>query len=214
MYVNILEKQICCQMLVFLYIICAEGPEVRMRALEKALAVFFLVMGISILSVWTMLLVSGDVIVGSAGLFAFVFHWVSELFLAVLSIVLSIALFSKREWARTVCFFNLGMSVSSTFNAVYHYTYKDPALPLAAFTGMFFIISIILLVLGFKRFGFKDSLLQFGLFNMGLLAYLLLNLAGLQRQQGEWAFFTILVYLIGMALFFVFRLAGLNKKTA
>jgi len=185
-----------------------------MKALEKSLAVFFLVMGISIIFVWTMLLVSGDVPFSSADLFGFIFHWVSELFLAVLSIVLSIALFSKREWARTVCFYNLGMSVSSTFNAVYHYTFKAPALPLAAFTGLFFIISIIFLVLGFKHFSFKDSLLQFGLFNIGLFLYLALNLAGLQGQQGEWAFFAILIFLICTCLFFVFRLVGLNKKTA
>ncbi len=185
-----------------------------MRAFEKALAIFFLVMGISILSVWTILLVSGDVIVGSAGLLGFIFHWVSELFLAVLSIVLSIALFLKREWARTVSFYNLGMSVSSTFNAVYHYTLKEPSLPLAAFTSMFFIVSIVLLVLGLKKFSFKDSLWQLGLFNMGLLVYLLLNLAGLQGQQGEWAFFALIIYIICMALFFVSRLVGLNKKTA
>lgn len=185
-----------------------------MKAFEKVLAIFFLVMGISIIFVWTMLLVSGDVPVSSADLFGFIFHWVSELFLAALSIVLSIALFSKREWARTVCFYNLGMSISSTFNAVYHYILKEPELLLASLTGIFFIISIILLVLSFKYFSFKVILLQFGLFNMGLLVYLLLNLSGLQGQQGEWAFFTILVYLTGMALFFVFRLVGLNKKTA
>ena len=185
-----------------------------MEALEKALAIFFLVMGISIIFVWTMLLVSGDVPVSSASLFGFIFHWVSELFLAVLSIVLSIALFSKREWARTVLFYNLGMSISSTFNAVYHYTFKEPGLPLAAFTGLFFIVSIVLLVLSLRQFDLKNPLVRFGLFSIGLSVYLLFNLAGIQGQQGEWAFFTILVYLTGMVLFFVFRLVGLNKKTA
>ena len=63
-----------------------------MKAFEKVLAIFFLVMGISIIFVWTMLLVSGDVPVSSADLFGFIFHWVSELFLAVLSIVLSLSL--------------------------------------------------------------------------------------------------------------------------
>ena len=47
-----------------------------------------------------------------------------------------------------------------------------------------------------------------------LLVYLLLNLAGLQGQQGEWAFFALIIYIICMALFFVSRLVGLNKKTA
>jgi len=115
------------------------------KTIEKTMAVFFLVMGISILLVWTMLLVSGDVPVRS--------------------------------------------------------------------TGLFLIVSIVLLVLSLRQFDLRNSLVKFGLFSIGLSVYLFLNLAGIQGGQGEWAFFTILVYLICTALFFVFRLAGLNTKT-
>jgi hypothetical protein len=86
------------------------------KPIEKALSIFLLAMGISIIFVWIMLLISGGVPEISNNLFNFIFHWVSEIFLAALSILLSIALILKRKWARNVVFYNLEMAISSTLN--------------------------------------------------------------------------------------------------
>jgi hypothetical protein len=129
--------------------------------------------------------------------------------------MLSIALFKTRGWARGVVFYNLGMAISSTLNAVYHYTFKDPSIQLAILTGIFFIISILFLFLSFKYINLSDllkgSTTKFGLFNIGLLVYLLLNLAGQQGQQGEWSDFSILLFLVGIGLFFMFKLVKINS---
>ena len=145
-------------------------------------------------------------------LFGFVFHWISELFLAVLGIALSIMLLSRGGRERTAVYFVLGMTACSTFNAVYHYTYKEPVLPLASFTGLFFIVSIVLLVLGLRLFGDRTPGVRFGLFSLGLSVYLLLNLLGIQGQQGEWSFFALLLFVTGCALYFAFRLAGSGRS--
>jgi len=79
-----------------------------MKTLEKLLSVFLIIMGILIISVWTMLLITGQVPDIKEDLISLLFHWTSELLLALMSIIVGIAILFKKGMGTELCFFCTG----------------------------------------------------------------------------------------------------------
>lgn len=180
-----------------------------MKLFEKFLGIFFFILGISIISVWGILIIVDKVPNIQEEFIDFIFHWSSELFLAILSIVIAISLFMKKKWTKKAIFFNLGMAISSTFNAVFYYIFGELDLTMVLFIGSFFIISLICLIKSFYFYKIDNiknqKLYKFGLFNLGLLTYLLINIAGSFGQQGNWwsAFILLIFLIISCIIFFI-----------
>jgi hypothetical protein len=181
-----------------------------MKAYEKLLAIFLIIVGAAIVAVWSLLLAAGKVSGVDAKLFSFVFHWASELLLAVLSIIVAIGLFGQKQWAKKFGLFVLGLSICSTFHAAYYYFVEQPMLYLAVMVSIFFAVSIVLLLLGFRAWWFSSetpiNLSKLNLAVLGILVYYLLNIAGQHGQEGEWSSFANALFLTVVAVFFLIRI--------
>ena len=186
-----------------------------MKLIEKLIAAFLLIMGISIISVWIMLIVSDQVPDIKKDIFSFIFHWISELMLAILSIVLFYVLIRKSKRAIPALFFNLGLAVCSTTHAISYYYLKEFNIAMILFIGLFFILSLLSFIYYFISAGKIQNTsyiykVNFGLFSIGITIYLLLNIAGQYGEKGEWIVFInlMLIIIIGIyyAMFFIKKL--------
>jgi hypothetical protein len=181
-----------------------------MKAYEKLLAIFLIILGAAIIAVWSLLLARGNVFDVDANLFSFLFHWASELLLAVLSVVVAVSLFSQKRWAKKLGLFVLGVSICSTFHAAYYYFIEQQILFLAVMVSIFFGISVVFLLLGFRAWWFTSktqiNLLKLSLAVLGILVYYLLNIAGQHGQEGEWSSFANALFLMVIAVFFLVKI--------
>src|SRR4030043_632503 len=120
-----------------------------MKTLEKLLSIFLIIMGISIIAVWTMLLITGQVTDIKKDLISLLFHWTSELLLALTSIIVGFSVLFKKTRGQSSIFFALGLALSSTFNAVFYYVFNEFNLTFIILIGSFFILSLLFLIFSF-----------------------------------------------------------------
>ncbi len=166
-----------------------------MKKFEYPVAVFLIIMGVSIIGVWTLLMVTGQMPAFSTlqEHIAVSMHLTSEMLLAVLSLLTGAYLFFGSIKAAKGTFFVLGLATGSTFFAVIHYAVIEPELLLVVLTGIFLVLSVTAFIAGLflenLQAGRKQVLYKSGLFLFGLLEYYLMNTAASYATSGSWHFF-------------------------
>jgi len=187
-----------------------------MKVIEKLLSLFLVIMGISIISVWTLLIITDNVPDIKKDLISLSFHWTSELLLALISIIIAFAILFNKKWGQSSVFFTLGLALSSTFNAVFYYIFNEFNIAFIIIIGSFFILSLFFLIFSLIRFNFQDIknsfIYKFGLFNLGLLLYLVLNIAGEFCQAKRWSAFISFIFLILMDIYYSLTLINFKGE--
>lgn len=187
-----------------------------MKNLEKMLAIFLLLTGLSIISIWIALMITGQVPGIHEKLIGFVFHWVSELLLAVLSIYTAVLLFKNKLNIKLLVFLNLGLLLCSTFQASLYYAINQSELLMFLFILTFFIISLFFTRAGFKKFYVigmsrgQGMAFNYAFLFFGILIYYMLNLAGDHLQAGEIGAFLIDIFILLNTVYFA--IVGLKKS--
>ncbi len=102
--------------------------------MKKAIAVFSIVTGLSVIIMWTFLLVSGA---ATEGPVALGFHLYSEFAMAIVLLVSGIMLFGSRKDAAITNMGGMGMLVYSSLNAAGYYGQKGDTGMLVLFTAIF-----------------------------------------------------------------------------
>ena len=188
-----------------------------MRTFELIIAFYLLVLGFAIIITWTLLLTGGAVPNIERDLFSLIFHWSSESFLAFLSIAIGIGVLRFSELARKALFFDFGMAVCSALNALYYYTAIEYSAGMSILFSALTVFSLVFLIIAYQSYRFMSlphqGMLKFGLFNLGLFAYQGLNIAGEYGQKGNWVVFSMLVFLIIVALSILLRMVRSGTRT-
>jgi len=179
-----------------------------MNLFRKILGSFLLVEGISIIAIRIMLIASGELQAGQQ-MFSFVFHWLSELLLALFGVYTGFNLLRNKQQVKRIAYFVLGLSICSTYLASGYYIFKSPDYLMAGMIGFFFFLSLLFAVLSFKYLKVQHLIrpfeYKFGLLSLGLVIYLLINLCGEYGQNGEWLVFILLLFLLFSAVLFTYQ---------
>lgn len=190
-----------------------------MKLYEKIISIFLLVLGVSIIGVWTLLFFNGEATftddfnqVMEMGM-----HMLSELLLAVLALLTGIYLLYDSPKARKGLFFTIGLAAGSTFNACVFYFILEYNLLMAAVVGTFFILSTAVFISGLFRnlveIGRYQVMYKSGLFLLGLLAYFLMNTAAHFAAPGSWHLFGQAVLFIPVILSYTAALVSHSGNT-
>ncbi len=179
-----------------------------MMVFKRISGLFLMIMGLSIIATWIMLFFDDEIPGMHEELFSFIFHWASELFLAISGIIVGLHLLGKEKWPLKALFFILGLAVCSTYHATSYYLFKNYNISFVVFIGFFLVISLVLLITGLRIIKQEKNgfMILFGLFSLGVMIYLILNLAGQFGQDGEWAAFVNMIFLILVGLFYSWKL--------
>ncbi len=177
-----------------------------MRTFEIVAGCYLLIFGIAVIVTWVVLLAGDGVPNIEQDLFSLIFHWSSEALLALLSIAVGAGLLRYSELARRTLFFDLGLAVCSTLNALYYYAGAAPGIVFSILLA----VSLVFFIIAYQSYRFttipSQQLFKFGLFNLGLFSYLGLNVAGEYGQSGNWAVLCVSVFLVIVALSILMRL--------
>jgi len=144
---------------------------------SKLAASFYLVVGIFNIGLWIMLIITGGVDSFQEEKISFIFHWASELGMAVMLIITGIRLFKVPENARPLFYFSSGLLLIAIIGAlVWYLVHFDPAMVVMGAV----ITAITLLLVVIQRPGGRDMLYLL----TGIILYGTINVAGEAIQKG------------------------------
>lgn len=118
--------------------------------LNKVKAIYSILMGLSIISLWSMLFITQQIPELETELFDISFHIFSELLLAITLIIGGINLLRDTKKSEMVFFLSMGLLVYSVINAAGYYG-QQANWGMFGMFGTFAIISTILVILSLKR---------------------------------------------------------------
>jgi hypothetical protein len=187
--------------------------EFSMKSLNKVIATYFLLTGLSILLFWTIALPTGNVPDIEVRLVMMSFHVFSEYSLALISIITAIGLFAEKVWAKEAFFFAGGMAICSITNAGYVY-YYDETIHNPAMVVMFVVlltISVIFAGYGYLKYSVPENTLykttpgnyKLYLLSTGILIYVLINIGGTYAQNFDWGMFSMIILSLLFSVFFL-----------
>lgn len=125
--------------MISLVVLLKEKVMVVMVGLRKSRAIFSLVTGTSIISLWVMLYLTGQIPEIKTEPFYVLLHISAELLLAVLLIVSGLLLLYKVIIAEKIHLMSMGMLVYSVINAAGYYGDKNEWIPVTLFMTLFII---------------------------------------------------------------------------
>lgn len=181
-----------------------------MKAFQKGLAVFFILMALSNLIVWILLITSGQVSDIELQLPSFLHHWLSELMMDVFAFIAAVMLLRKMSKAWNWSFAALGMSACATLNAAGYYAYVEPDTGFFAMLGGLFLLSMTAAILSARILGKRQdrgsSRLYWRIFLLGVAVYFMLNIAADMVQKGFWFQYVISLSILAAGFTFLARL--------
>lgn len=107
--------------------------------MDKAKAIFSIVIGVGLIGIWSMLLATGQAAELNTKPIDMTFHLINECFLALVLIVGGIGLLNQKPWSYKVFMLAMGLLLYSALTANGYYT----QLGNAAMTIMFSIITLL-----------------------------------------------------------------------
>lgn len=110
------------------------ATHLKFSAMKKAIAAFSIVTGLSVIGMWTSLLISGA---ATEGPVALGFHLYSEFAMAIVLLVSGIMMFGSRKDAAITNMGGLGMLVYSALNAAGYFGQKGDTGMMAFFIVIF-----------------------------------------------------------------------------
>lgn len=111
--------------------------------LRKVKAIYSIFVGISIMSLWTMLFITGQIPELETELFSISLHIFSELLLAITLVVSGVELLRKSKRAEKIFLVGMGLLLYSVINAAGYYGESGNW----AIVGMFAVLSCVALIL-------------------------------------------------------------------
>jgi hypothetical protein len=144
---------------------------------RKLAASVYLAVGIFNIGLWIVLIITGQVESFQEEKISFVFHWASELGMAIMLIITGIRLFKVPEKARSLFFFSSGLLLIAIIGALAWYlVHFDPAMVAmgAVITAMTLLLVII------QPPGGRDMVYLL----TGIILYGTINVAGEALQKG------------------------------
>jgi len=142
----------------------------------------------------------------------FIAHWMSEILIVILSLLLAFAMFRKPQKPRMGVFFVLGMILSASFNAFFYYSYRDLHTSLAGIAGFVFVTGLVLTVMALRSACFTEEkfLIKFGLVGIGVLINFHLDIIVPNIENHFWAGFVNSLFLLAAGVYFLILI--LNKR--
>ncbi len=175
-------------------------------------AAYFILSGASVLTLWPILIGTGQVTEFETAPFSMTFHLIAEFTMALAGIVTGIGLLLKKRLFDGLLFTVSDMFLWATVNAAHYYLVNfDPAM--FWYLSASFVLALVIAVVGYFTLeiaGDPDDFFLEGisfnklfLFTAGLLYYGFLNLAGIMGHQGSWRMFAMAMVslLLCLALF-------------
>lgn len=151
----------------------------------KILAWFSIIIGLFNIIMWLMLLFTNQIPNWQEEIISFIFHWISEISMALLMISAGILILRKVKFHRSLWVFADGMLFIAIFGATLYYTFIE-------FDIAFIIMGIIISLLSFVLFlKVKNNLEDLILWVLGISIYTFTNVIGIGLQNSE---FTTFVY--------------------
>ncbi len=172
-----------------------------MKTLEKS---YFLIVSI-IFSVWFIFSYRKANIPFAKDFVIFIIHWISELIIIGLGIVILITTFRDRIWPKRLAFFSLGMILSSTLAASYSYTFNLHNIFFSVIAGIVFISSILFSVISFRNYK-DDSHIKFVVLSIGILINFHLDTILSYIVHNLWAAFIITLFILIVGCYYLILL--------
>ncbi len=172
-----------------------------MKILEKS---YFSIVSV-IFSIWFIFSLIKANIPFTKDFVIFIIHWISELIIIGLGIIISITLFQDKIWSRKVAFFSLGMILSSTLAASYSYMFNLHNVLFSIIAGIIFISSIPILVISFRNYNINkaDFHMKFILLSMGILINFHLDIILSYILHNLWAAFIISLFILIVSCYYL-----------
>lgn len=120
--------------------------------MKKAIAIFSILTGISVIAMWSVLLMKGT---AEEGNIALGFHLYSEFAMAVVLLVSGFMLFGKKRFSVETNMGGLGMLVYSTLNAAGYYGQKGEQTMMIMFI-ILFVMSVLAICGHYVNFAGKS----------------------------------------------------------
>lgn len=144
---------------------------------KKLTASFFLAVGFLNIGIWIMLILTGQVETFQQEKISFLFHWASELSMAILLILTGIRLFKVNPHARELFFFSSGLLLIAIIGAlVWYLLHFNPAM--VAMGALITATTLVLVILQSPEL--KDMIFML----TGIILYGTINVAGEALQKG------------------------------
>lgn len=109
--------------------------------IRKVAAVYSIVIGISVLGMWSMILLTGGI---KEELIEISFHLVSEFLMAILLFISGIGILRGKIHGKTIFLISNGMLIYSVLNAAGYYGQRDNFVMMGVFAIIFVISSVFL----------------------------------------------------------------------
>ena len=177
-----------------------------MRITDLSLGLFFVLFTLTFFSGWLIIALRQKIPASYRNPYIYIFHSLSEIIPSITGVVLFFFLWQGADWARPAAVLNLGFIISFAFHATCYNLFSEPKPGFALLTGIFLLGALLLTVFCFLTYSFSTSgpvdLLKTGLFFLGNLLYILLNIAAEYGKAKEWAAFYNLIILFAAGAFF------------
>lgn len=112
-----------------------------MKYIKLAIAAYSVILGVSIIGLWIVLLVNGDIPEGHT---AMGFHLFSEFFMAVICILGGFMLINNKKYAREVNIAGLAMVVYSVINAAGYYGQQGEIMMMTFFIAIALVTALVI----------------------------------------------------------------------
>jgi hypothetical protein len=122
--------------------------------IRKVAAVYSFLIGVSVLGMWSMIILTGGITEGSIEIS---FHLASEFLMAFLLLISSIGLIKKEIYGRKVFLISNGMLIYSALNAAGYYGQRNNFTMLCIFIAILGTSSVFL-ILGLTKTKFLSSI--------------------------------------------------------
>ena len=185
-----------------------------MKNFQSSLSVFFLVSGILSIA-WFFKTLQGAGLVSITEHLFFISYWMSEILIALLCLILSLALMFNPGQSRLTSLFLLGMLLSTSANAAHHYYLRDYNVIYAIIAGSIFWIGIVfsILLLKYPRFMNHPFIVKFGFLALGVLINFHLDIIVPHIVGRYWAAFLNSMFLLGCAVYYLVYLVQKRGDT-
>ncbi|WP_105616291.1 hypothetical protein [Vallitalea okinawensis] len=120
--------------------------------MKKLVGVYSVLLGISIMGLWTMLLTTGNVPELDTEPICLYFHLTAEILMGILLVLSGIGLIKKSRWGKSLFVLSTGMVIYSVINAAGYYANNSE------WTMVIMFMVILVLSILFTLVQFKDYL--------------------------------------------------------
>lgn len=142
----------------------------------------------------------------------FIAHWMSEILIAALGLILAAAMLRRPETPRISVLFLLGMILSASFNAAYYYRHRDPNTAFFVIASAIFLVGLVFTILLLRdRKRLEEAfIIRFGLVALGILINFHLDIIVPNIFNRLWAAFMNSLFLLSAGVYALILI--LNKR--